>query len=193
MTRSDRSASADPAPPQARRSRRHDVVALTLILVGVALAVAAVVLGTRTGDAAGTGTGTGTGTTTSAWSVQDVDLERYAADLQAAAGAAHVAAGLPAWEPATCAQPVAAGRAAALVGAELVHAPLDPVLAACAPLTTAAENLSRAAASAPDVVEAWMGSPGHRSNIEDPTFTQAATACVLDDGRVLCSLVLTGP
>ncbi|GIG38787.1 CAP domain-containing protein [Cellulomonas phragmiteti] len=178
-----------PAPPpgHARASRRGDVVALVLLLAGVGLAVAAVIAGTRAGDGAAAGTPTPT------WSVDGVDLDRYAADLLAAADDARTAAGLPAWEPAPCAQPAAAERAAALVGEELVHAALDPVLAACAPLSTVAENLSRAAAAPPDVVEAWLGSAGHRANIEDPTLTQAATACVLDDGQVLCALVLAGP
>lgn len=182
-------APADDAPPaQARRSRRDLLLPAGLVLAGVAMAVAAVVLGTRGGGGDDAPSGSA-----SPWSLDDVDLDRYAADLLEASQEAHVAAGLPAWEASACAQPQAALRAQDLVGEELVHAPLDPVLAACAPLTTAAENLSRAAASAPDVVDAWMGSAGHRSNIEDPAFTEAATACVVDGDRVLCSLVLAGP
>lgn len=171
-------------------ARRHDAAAIVLLVLGALLGLAAVVVGMHASAEPDVETGA---TPTSAWSPADVDLERYADDLLAASAEAHTAAGLPPWEPADCARPVAAERAQALVGAELEHAPLDPVLAACAPLTTAAENLVRAAAPAPDVVEAWMGSPGHRANLEDPTLTQAATSCVWDDDEVLCTLLLAGP
>lgn len=167
------------------RSRRGAV----LVLVGGGLAVAAALAGLRTGDAPETAAPG----TAAAWSAAGVDPADYAADLLGAAQAARTASGLPAWQPAACAGPAAEERARALVGADLVHAPLDPVLAACAPLATAAENLSRAAAAPRDVVDAWLGSAGHRANIEDPTLTQAATACVVDDGQLLCSLVLVGP
>ncbi|MBD7917204.1 hypothetical protein H9657_02795 [Cellulomonas sp. Sa3CUA2] len=179
-----------PAPDaSARRRRRSDVAAVVLLVAGAALAIAAVVLGTRTGGP----TDATDATTTTTWAAGEVDLESYAADLLAESNAAHVAAGLPAWETADCAQPSAAERAQALVGADLEHAALDPVLAACAPLSTAGENLSRAAAPAADVVEAWMGSAGHRANLEDPTFTQAAAACTWDGEQALCSLLLVGP
>lgn len=175
-----------PAHSPAPRRRGDLVLPAVLVLAGVALAVAAVVVGTR-------GSGSEPSPSPSAWSVAGVDLEDYAAELLEASQAAHVAAGLPTWETSACAWPEAERRARDLVGAELVHAGMEPVLEACAPLTTVAENLSRAAASAPDVVDAWMGSAGHRANIEDPMFTEAAAACVVDDDRVLCSLVLAGP
>lgn len=178
---------AEEAPVAAARRRTDLLLPVGLVLAGVALAVAAVVVGTRGGgDAAPS-------PSASPWSLAGVDVDDYAAELLEASQTAHVAAGLPAWETSACAQPEAERRARDLIGEELVHAGLEPVLEACAPLTTAAENLSRAAASAPDVVDAWMGSAGHRSNLEDPTFTEAATACVVDDDRVLCSLVLAGP
>ena len=60
---------------------------------------------------------------------------------------------------------------------------MTTVLEACAPSTTAAENLARAAATPHDVVEAWLGSPGHRSNLLDPTLDQVGIGCLLDDGR----------
>ena len=176
---------SDAPGAHARARRRGDLLLpVGLVLAGVAMAVAAVLVGTRGG-------GDAAPSAAAAWSLDDVD--QYAADLLEAAQAAHVAAGLPAWEESACARAQAAQRAQDLVGEELVHAPLDPVLEACDPLTTVAENLSRAAASAPDVVDAWMGSAGHRANLEDPAFTEAAAACVVDDDRVLCSLVLAGP
>ncbi|MBO3088812.1 CAP domain-containing protein [Cellulomonas dongxiuzhuiae] len=175
-----------PDAPAGRPGRRRNNAANALLLAGAALAVAAVVVGVRT-------SGPTDATATSTWVADEVELESYAADLLAESNAAHVAAGLPAWEAADCAQPWAAERALGLVGADLEHAALDPVLAACAPLSTAGENLSRAAAPAADVVEAWMGSPGHRANLEDPTFTQAATACTWDGDQALCSLLLVGP
>ena len=67
------------------------------------------------------------------------------------------------------------------------------MIAACAPSTTAAENLSQAAASPAAVINAWMHSPGHRSNLLDPTLTQIGVACVLDGTLMLCSQVFLGP
>jgi uncharacterized protein YkwD len=85
-------------------------------------------------------------------------------------------------------------RAADLVGEDaLEHAPLGPVLAACAGPTVAAENLSRAAAEPPAVVDAWLGSPGHRANVLDPTLDELGVACVADGDQVLCSAVFLGP
>jgi uncharacterized protein YkwD len=66
-----------------------------------------------------------------------------------------------------------------LIGkAELTHARLAGVIVGCPPATTAAENLSRAPASPTAVVDAWMGSPGHRSNLLDPALTQIVVGCV---------------
>jgi hypothetical protein len=159
------------------------VLAVALLVVAVGLGTAAALTAGRDDAPAGPAA--------PSWATADVD--DYATQLLAAADAARTGTGAPGWEPAPCARAAAAERAAALVGADLEHAPLGPVLAACAPLTAAAENLSRAAAPPLDVVEAWMGSAGHRANIEDPALTQAGAACVQDAGEVLCSLVLVGP
>jgi uncharacterized protein YkwD len=70
---------------------------------------------------------------------------------------------------------------------------MDPVLAACAPSTSAAENLSRAAATPAEIVEAWLGSYGHRQNLLDPTLTDTGVACVRDDDAMLCSQIFLGP
>jgi len=118
----------------------------------------------------------------------------YATAVVRATNAARTAAGLDALAPSSCATAEALRRADALRGsAALEHASLDPVLAACRPAATAAENLSRADAPAQDVVAAWMGSPGHRKNILDPTLTQLGVGCVLDGTAVLCSEVFVGP
>jgi uncharacterized protein YkwD len=81
-------------------------------------------------------------------------------------------------------------RAADLVGkTELTHAALAGIISGCAPSSTAAENLSRAASSPSAVMDAWMGSPGHRSNILDPALSQIGVGCVLDGQAMLCSQV----
>ena len=67
------------------------------------------------------------------------------------------------------------------------------VIAHCKTATTAAENLSRAAASTTAVVDAWMKTPGHQSNLLDPALTELGVACVLDGGQMLCSQVFLGP
>ena len=35
------------------------------------------------------------------------------------------------------------------------------------------------------VVEAWLGSPGHRQNLLSPTVTELGVACVSDGGALL--------
>jgi uncharacterized protein YkwD len=101
---------------------------------------------------------------------------------------------VPALTASACAEGAAVPRAQALVGAAgLEHAPMDDVLARCAPSTTAAENLSRAAATPAEVVDAWLGSYGHRENLLSPTLTDVGVACVRDDAAMLCSQVFLGP
>ncbi|TFH70653.1 CAP domain-containing protein [Cellulomonas sp. HD19AZ1] len=180
-----------PRPDAARAPRRsRPGLVATGLLVGAALLGGGAVAAAAFRDAAPRPSSSPR-TASSPW--PSTDLDAYAAQLLAAADAARTAAGLPAWQAAPCAQGPAGERAAALVGADLEHAPLGPVLTACAPLGTAAENLSRAAAPPADVVDAWLGSAGHRANVEDPALTQAAAACVPDADQVLCSLVLVGP
>ncbi|MEP6800080.1 MAG: CAP domain-containing protein [Lapillicoccus sp.] len=102
--------------------------------------------------------------------------------------------GLPQLGGSVCAQEEALQRATHLIGAAaLTHAPLAGVMAHCRPDTTAAENLSRAAADPVAVVGAWMGSPGHRSNLLDPTLTEIGVGCVRDGSQMLCSQVFLGP
>ena len=89
-------------------------------------------------------------------------------------------------DPITNAQALSGGR-------DLTHASLSPVIKACAPSTSAAENLSRAAADPQAVVDAWLGSPGHRANLLDPALTETGVACLLDADRMLCAQVFLGP
>lgn len=96
-----------------------------------------------------------------------------------------------------CATGQARDRAAALIGLPLAHAALDDVLASCAPPSgLAAENLSRAAATPPEVVAAWLGSPGHANNLLSPQLAAIGTACVQDAAAdppgMLCSQVFLG-
>jgi uncharacterized protein YkwD len=160
-----------------------------LVAAGVVLAVVAGVLASRgTPVAAST-----TSPAVAAVSQATADPEAYAALLRQAVDDARAAAGRPRLAPAPCATPVAQARAAALVGQPLAHAPLDELRRACAPATTDAENLSRAAAGPADVVAAWMASAGHRANILDPTLTAMTVACVHDGEQMLCSQLFTGP
>ena len=118
----------------------------------------------------------------------------YAAQVVRATNAARDAEGLAALRSSACAEAAARERAAGLVGqAPLAHRPLAGVIARCAPAATAAENLSRAAASPSAVVDAWLGSPGHRSNLLDPELTDVGVGCVEDDAAMLCSQVFLGP
>ncbi|WP_251150058.1 CAP domain-containing protein [Cellulosimicrobium sp. Marseille-Q4280] len=126
------------------------------------------------------------------------DPAAYADLVVSETNALRVAAGLGALATDPCAAEVATDRAAVIVGGpELEHAPLDDVIASCEPPSgVAAENLSRAAASPAQVVEAWEGSPGHRANLLDPTLTRVGVGCVLDGTgdaeQMLCSQVFLG-
>lgn len=124
------------------------------------------------------------------WSAPDPAT--YAVRVVEATNAARADEGLAALDVSTCAEQAAAARARALVGvAELTHAPLDDALRDC-DVPRAAENLSRASAPAADVVDAWLGSPGHRNNLLDPDLLQVGVACVPDGAALLCSQVFLG-
>ena len=45
-----------------------------------------------------------------------------------------------------------------------------------------AENMAKGQASASSVVSAWMGSPGHRTNIMNADYTKIGVSCYLYDG-----------
>ncbi|MGW6132168.1 CAP domain-containing protein [Cellulomonas sp. NPDC055163] len=189
------------SPPAVRRGLPSWGWALIALGVLMAFAAGVAALG-RGGPDVGriisvTGTPTPVPTparTPDGWDVTEVDLAAYAVGLVDATNAARAADGLDPLAASGCARDGAATRAAALVGQDaLAHAPLGPVLAACAGPTVAAENLSRAAAEPPAVVDAWLGSPGHRANVLDPTLDELGVACVADGDQVLCSAVFLGP
>ncbi|WP_434056295.1 CAP domain-containing protein [Georgenia wangjunii] len=117
----------------------------------------------------------------------------YADELVAWTNAARVNEGLDALAESSCAKTAAQERARDLSGGELEHAPLAPVIEACAPRTTAAENLANSAAAPAEVVDAWMGSPGHRANIVDPALAEIGIGCVKHGSEILCSQVFLGP
>jgi uncharacterized protein YkwD len=128
---------------------------------------------------------------------QRLGPEEYAARLLAETQAVRDEEGVPRLESSDCATGAALSRASALVGFPLEHAPLDDVVAACRPPGgTAAENLSRASAEPAAVVDAWMGSHGHRANLLDPTLTSVGVACVEDAtegaGVLVCAQVFLG-
>lgn len=158
-----------------------------LVVAGVALAGVALALALR-GPSAGAAP-----SSAAPVSQAGVDAAGYAAGLRRAADDARAAEGLPRFADAPCAAPVAAARAADLVGRPLEHAPLDDLRTACAPASTDAENLSRAAAPPADVVAAWLASPGHRANLLDPDLTAMTVACVHEGDEMLCSQLFTGP
>lgn len=120
------------------------------------------------------------------------DPAQTAADLEDLTNDARAGEGLPVLPHSDCATTAAAERAADLIGdQDLDHAPMEPVLDACG-VAVAGENLSRASVPADAVVEAWLGSPGHRANILDPQFTAIGVACVPDGDATLCSQVFLG-
>ncbi|MEZ0446845.1 CAP domain-containing protein [Cellulomonas sp. ICMP 17802] len=160
---------------------RRGALGWGLVVAGVVLAVVAVLLLTRPDGGL------------QPWSSDGADPQEYAAQLVTETNAARKDEGLPALTVSSCAAGEADQRAKALVGQQLEHASLTPVLEACPPSTVAAENLSRAAATPHDVADAWLASAGHRANLLDPALDQVGIGCLLDDGEMLCSQVFLGP
>ena len=133
------------------------------------------------------------GASKDAWSADGVDAAEYSAGLVDATNTVRADEGLEPLTVSECATAEALARATALAGGkELEHASLNPVIEACPPSTSAAENLARAAAPAQDVVNAWLGSPGHRSNLLDPSVQQLGIGCLVDEQQMLCSQVFLG-
>lgn len=124
--------------------------------------------------------------------------KEYAVSLVEETNRARTAEGLPPLAVSSCAAEQGALRARTLAdaGAELVHAPLGPVTAACQPASMAGENLSLASLGPDAVVDAWMESPGHRENILTPEFTEVGISCVVSgdagDEQMLCSQIFLG-
>lgn len=167
-----------------RRPRAGSTVALAVLVPALAVAC---------GPPSGM-TGADGSARTPATGASTVDPAGYARDLVEATNAVRADAGLSALPVSECARAAAAQRAADLVGSTaLEHAPMDAVLAACAPATFAAENLSRASAPASQVVQAWLGSAGHRANLLSASVTELGVGCAPDGPEVLCSQVYLGP
>lgn len=73
---------------------------------------------------------------------------------------------------------------------DLAH---DVLVAPCTDGVSAGENLSRSDRTAPEVVDAWMGSAGHRANLLSPDFAAVGVACLPADGAVYsCAQVFEG-
>ena len=173
-----------------RRSRR---LAGRLLLAVAGLLTLASCTTADDGDRTVSPATTATPGPTTSPTAPDQSLEQYGAELHALTNEVRRAEDLPELAPSSCAQQAAVERAEALVGTgELEHAPLAPVIADCAPATTAAENLVNSSATPAEVIEAWLGSPGHRANIVDPALTELGVGCVADGAGYLCAQVFLG-
>lgn len=120
------------------------------------------------------------------------DTDTYARQIADETNRARVARGLDPLEWSDCAAHAGQERAADLAGKQLEHAPLTRVIADCASQGVASENLVDSKAAPADVVDAWLGSPGHANNILDPQVTGIGVGCVPNAGRLLCSQVFVG-
>lgn len=117
--------------------------------------------------------------------------DEYAAELADLTNRARVDQGLDPLTRSECAATAGRQRAAALRGAALEHRPMQAVNRRCE-AGTVAENLFAGDATPAEVVEAWMGSPGHRNNIVDPTLQQIGVGCVHEERGLLCSEIFLG-
>lgn len=101
------------------------------------------------------------------------------------------AAGIAALTWSDCLAVKAAERAEPFVDdPDLVH---DVLVNTCTPGVSAGENLSRSSRTARQVVEAWMGSAGHRANLMSPDFATSGIACApAPEGVYACSQLFEG-
>ncbi|WP_425554488.1 CAP domain-containing protein [Georgenia daeguensis] len=116
------------------------------------------------------------------------DPRPYAEQLYALTNEKRAAEGIERLKWSPCAAAAATARASQLVGYELSHAPMGPVLNDCS-AQRAGENLVDSAAAAELVVEAWMNSPGHRNNIVDTAFSHLGVGCARHGEQLLCAQI----
>lgn len=132
------------------------------------------------------------------------DAVAYAAQVVAATNAARAAEGVPELAPLQCAQEIAASRVRLVLPmGDLQHPDADLI---CQGFNMGGENLVHGIYLPNQAVDAWLGSPGHRSNVLSPNFTHIGVACVATSlenptleatpdapvGGMLCSQVFAG-
>lgn len=120
-----------------------------------------------------------------------VEADAYARELFDLANAEREAAGVAPLEWSGCLEAEAAERVEPFVeDPDLVH---DLLVATCHPGSKAGENLARSDKDAARIVDAWMGSAGHRANLLDPEFEISGIACLPAPGGVLaCAQLFEG-
>lgn len=120
-----------------------------------------------------------------------VGVDALAREMFTLTNAERVEAGLAPLEWSDCLADKAVERAAPFADdPDLAH---EPLVATCHERAMAGENLSRTDLPAADVVNKWMGSPGHRDNILRPEFVIAGIACVEGpDGVRACAHLFEG-
>ncbi len=102
--------------------------------------------------------------------------EALALDLARITNEQRAEAGLAPLEWSDCLASRAVERAQPFVeDADLAH---EVLVATCTANAAAAENLSRSDRAASQVVEAWLGSPGHRANLLSPDMVTTGIACL---------------
>jgi uncharacterized protein YkwD len=117
----------------------------------------------------------------------------YADQLTVATNHARSDLDLPSLDASDCLERAARERAAELVGEQLEHRPLVAVTERCAAGGRVAENLVETSRDPAAVVDAWLGSSGHRNNLVDPALREIGTACVATQQGVLCSQLSAAP
>ena len=86
--------------------------------------------------------------------------------------------GLRALAPSTCADGFADSWAATLAGrGTLSHQQLGPIMSACTAWGVG-ENVAYGNSTAPELVQMWMDSAGHRANILNPKFSHLGVGAV---------------
>ncbi len=122
---------------------------------------------------------------------QAPDPAQMVAEVVAATNAQRTAAGLGELAVSTCVTEQVTGRVAHLVETDTFeHPPLEPVLSACT-VSGAGENLAKGYPDGAAVVDGWMHSESHKTNLLG-SWTEMGVACQQRaDGQWLCGAVYT--
>jgi uncharacterized protein YkwD len=110
------------------------------------------------------------------------------ADIVASTNAQRAANGLAPLAVSVCdTQQIEARVARLVVEGKFEHYDLQPLLGACN-LRGVAENLALGYRDGAAVVDGWMNSPGHRTNLLG-NYTHMGISCQKQDGRWLCGAI----
>ncbi|WP_430868328.1 CAP domain-containing protein [Demequina aurantiaca] len=169
------------------RSRRWWLLALGAVVAVIAAALMGVAVATLFGGSGGREV-----EPSPEPSARALSPDGFARELFDLTNAEREGQGVAPLEWSDCVAAAAAPRA--LVAANAATLGHEVLVASCHLAATAGENLSRSDRAPAQVVEAWMGSAGHRANLVNEEFLIAGVVCVrvADTTELACAQLFEG-